>query len=178
VRGLASVEGRAPPRASFRLARGVHVPAASIPAPLGGAFNARTFAGAKSKANPRHCAPWNHAPTLLCQLPWRGHPCHCATLCGVASNHPAALYHPLPYGQHTAPSKKDGETLEGMTHDNSAPARDVAVTSGQRKRSPPSPSALCDRPRCRNAIPATTPPCSTLWKHVATGHCHASHCAL
>jgi hypothetical protein len=81
----------------------------------------------------------------------------------VVSNCPAALYHPLPYGQRTAPSKKDGGTLEGMTRDYSAPAQDGAVTSGQRERSPPSPSALCDRPRRRNAIPATASPYPTLW---------------
>jgi hypothetical protein len=68
ARGPASVEGRAPPRASFRLARGDHRPAASIPAPPAGAFNALTFPGAKSKANPRHYAPGNHAPALLHRL--------------------------------------------------------------------------------------------------------------
>jgi hypothetical protein len=76
----------------------------------------------QSKANPRHYAPENHAPPLLRQLPWRGDPRHCAALCGMVSNHPAALYHPLPYGRRTAPSKKDGGTLEGMTHDYPAPA--------------------------------------------------------
>jgi hypothetical protein len=123
---------------------GVHRPAASMPAPPAGAFNALTLACIKSKVNPRHHAPENHAPALLRQLPWRGHPRHCVTLCGVVSNRPAALYHPLPYGRRTTPSKKDGGTLEGMTHDYSAPARDDAVTSSQRELSPPSPSALCD----------------------------------
>jgi hypothetical protein len=65
ARGPASVKGRAPPRASFRLALGIHVPAASIPVLPVGAFNALIFAGAKSKANPRHCAPGNHALALL-----------------------------------------------------------------------------------------------------------------
>jgi hypothetical protein len=113
--------------------------------------------------NPHHYAPGNHTPPLLRQLPWRGHPRHCATLCGVISKRPAALYHPLPYGRRTAPSKKDDETLEGMTHDYCAPARDGAVMSGQWGRSPPSPSALCDCPRHRNAIPTTASPCPTLW---------------
>jgi hypothetical protein len=67
-------------------------------------------------------------------------------LCGVVNNRPAALYHPLTYGRRTAPSKKDGGTLEGMTHDYFAPARDDTVTSGQWERSPPSPSALCGHP--------------------------------
>jgi hypothetical protein len=84
-------------------------------------------------------------------------------MCGMVSNCPAVLYHPLPYGRRTAPSKKDGGTLEGMTHDYSAPARDGAVMLGQWERSPPSPSALCDHPRHRDAIPATGSPYPTLW---------------
>jgi hypothetical protein len=159
ARDPASVETRAPPRASFRLTRGVHRPAASIPAPPAGAFNALIFAGAKSKANPHHYAPGNHALALLRQLPGRGHPCHCATLCGVVGNRPAALYHPLPYGRRTTPSKKDGGTLEGMTHDYSAPARDGTVTSGQWERSPPSPSALCDHPGHCTTIPDAVGAC-------------------
>jgi hypothetical protein len=91
----------------------------------------RHLQASKSKANPCHYAPGNHAPALLRQLPWRGHPRHYATLCGVVSNHPVALYHPLPYGRRTTPSKKDDRTLEGKTHDYSSPARDDAVTSGQ-----------------------------------------------
>jgi hypothetical protein len=131
----------------------------------------------KSKENPRHYAPGNHAPALLRQLPWRGHPSHCATLCSMISNHPAALYHLLPYGRRTAPSKKDGGTLEGKTYDYSTPARDDTVTSGQWERSLPSPSALCDHPRHHDAIPATASPYPALWKHAVTGHRHASHCA-
>jgi hypothetical protein len=50
-------------------------------------------------------------------------------LCGMVSDHPAALYHPLLYGRCTAPSKKDDGTLKGATHDYFAPARDGAVTS-------------------------------------------------
>jgi hypothetical protein len=76
----------------------------------------------------------------------------------VVSDRPAALYHPLPYGRRTAPPKKDGRTLEGATHDYSAPARNDAVTSDQWERSPPSPSALCDHPRHRDAIPTTASP--------------------
>jgi hypothetical protein len=81
----------------------------------------------------------------------------------MVSNRPAALYQPLPYDRRTAPSKKDGRTLEGVTRDYSAPAQDGAVTSGQWERSPPSPSVLCDRPRRRNTIPATASPYLTLW---------------
>jgi hypothetical protein len=96
----------------------------------------------------------------------------------VVNNRPAALYHPLLYGRCTAPSKKDGGTLEEMTHDYSTPARDDVVMSGQWERSPPSPSALSDHPRHRDAIPTTALPYLTLWKHAATGHRHAIHCAL
>jgi hypothetical protein len=49
----------------------------------------------------------------------------------MVSNHPVALYHPLPYDRRIAPSKKDGRTLEGKTHDYSMLARDDAMTSGQ-----------------------------------------------
>jgi hypothetical protein len=105
-------------------------------------------------------------------------PCRCATLCGMISNHLAALYHLLPYGRRTAPSKKDGGTLEGKTYDYSTHARDDTVTSVQWERSPSSPSALCDHPRHRDAISATASPYPMLWKHAATGRRHASHCAL
>jgi hypothetical protein len=101
---------------------------------------------------------------------WESHPGtapptprRCATLCGMVSSLPVALYHPLPYDRCTAPSKKDCRTLEEKTHDYSTPARGCAVTSGQWKKSPPSPSALCDHP--------------TLWKYAATRHRHTVHCA-
>jgi hypothetical protein len=127
--------------------------------------------------NPCNNTPGNHAPALLRRLPWRGHPRRCATLCGMVSNNPVALCHPLPYGRRTAPSKKDNRALEGETYDYSTPAQDCTVMSGQRERSPPSPSALCDHPRHRDAIPATASPSPTLWKRAVTGHRHASHCA-
>jgi hypothetical protein len=93
-------------------------------------------------------------------------------------NYSVALYHPLSYGRRTAPSKRDGRALEGKMHDCSATARDDAVMSGQQKWSPPSTSALCDRPSRRDAIPATASPSPMLWKHAATGNRRASHCAL
>jgi hypothetical protein len=98
-------------------------------------------------------------------------------LCGMASNNPMALCHPLPYGRRAAPSKKDGGALEGKTSDYSTPAQDYAVTSGQWERSPPSPSVLCDYPRHRDAIPATASPSPTVWKRAVTGFRHASYCA-
>jgi hypothetical protein len=137
-----------------------------------------TLAGVQVKGESTPLRAWESCPGTAPPTPVARHPRHYATLYGVVSNRPAALYHPLPYGRCTAPSNKDGGTLEGMTHDYSAPARDSAVTSGQLERSPPSPSALCDRPRHRNAIPATTSPYPTMWKRAATECCHASPCAL
>jgi hypothetical protein len=98
-------------------------------------------------------------------------------LCDMASNNPVALFHPLPYGRCAAPSKKDGGALKGKMNDYSTPAQDYAVTSGRWGRSPPSPSALCDHPRHRDAIPATTSPSPMLWKCAATRHRHAGYCA-
>jgi hypothetical protein len=151
-RGPISIESQVPPRASFRLARGYHGPAASIPAPPAGAFNALTFAGVQVKGESVPLRAWesrpgNAPPTLLA----RPSP-PCATICSMVSNYPVALYHPLAYGRRTAPSKKDDRSLEGKTHDCSTTAWDGTVTSGQRKQSSPSPSALCDRPRRRDAI--------------------------
>jgi hypothetical protein len=144
ARGPASVESQAPPRASFRLARGVHRPATSILSPPAEAFNALTFAGAMSKANPGHYTPGNHAPALLCQLPWRSHPRHCATLCGVVSNRPAALYHPLPYGRRTAPSNPhaDGPRTSDLyaTRSRSWTRTGHAMTPRQKRDSPGQPS--------------------------------------
>jgi hypothetical protein len=57
-----SIESRAPPRASFRLARGNHGPAASIPAPLEGAFNALTTAGAQVKGESTPLRAWESCP--------------------------------------------------------------------------------------------------------------------
>jgi hypothetical protein len=181
IRGFtpASIESRVPLRASFRLARGDHGPTASIPAPPAGAFNALTFAGAESKANPRHYAPWNHASALLRQLPWHSHPRHCATLCCVVSNNPVALCHPLPYGWRPSPSRRDGGALEGKTNNyatsvqvqrrDARPAGSVTpIAIGLVRLSPP--SQVPSRPLHRHprhcgsvrrwdaATPATVPP--------------------
>jgi hypothetical protein len=53
-------------------------------------------------------------------------------------------------------------------------AKDYVVTSGQRDRSPPSPSVMCDHPRRPNTIPGTASPSPTLWGYGATRHRHAS----
>jgi hypothetical protein len=41
---------------------------------------------------------------------------------------------------------------------------------------PLSPSALCDHPRRRDAIPATAPTSLTLWEGAVTGRRHAGYC--
>jgi hypothetical protein len=51
------------------------------------------------------------------------------------------------------------------------------MMSGQWGRSPPSPSALCDHPRHRNAIPATAPTSPTLWKRAMIGRRHVGYFA-
>jgi hypothetical protein len=133
----------------------------------------------KSKVNPCHYALGNHAPALLRQLPWRGHPRHCATLCGMVSNNPVALCHPLPYGRRAAPSRKDGGALEGKVNNYATPVQEqrrdarpagsvTSVAIGPVRPSPssPMPSRLLHRHprRCRSvrrrdaAMPATVPP--------------------
>jgi hypothetical protein len=129
-----------------------------IPAPPAGAFNALTPAGIRVKGESTPLCASESCPATA-PLTSR----HCATLCGMVSNRPEALCHPLLYGRRTAPSKKDGGTLEGTTRNYSTLARDNAVTSGQWERSPPSPSALCDHPCHRDAILTTASPYPTLW---------------
>jgi hypothetical protein len=55
--------------------------------------------------------------------------------------------------------------------------QDYTVTSGQRERSSPSLSALCDHPRHCNATPVTVTTSPTLLKRARTGRRHARHCA-
>jgi hypothetical protein len=172
ARGPALIESRAPPRASFCLARGDHEPTASIPAPPAGAFNALTSAGVKVKGESTPLRAWESCPGTAPPTLRR-----CATLCSMVSNHPVALYHPLPYGRRTAPSKRDGGTLEGKTHDYSAPARDGGVMSGQWEWLPLLSSALCDHPRHHDTTPGTATPSPTLWEYGATRRRHAGYCA-
>jgi hypothetical protein len=83
----------------------------------------------------------------------------------------------VPPTSHTAPSKEDGVTLEGETDVYSTLAQYYAMTSGQRDRSPPSPSVLCGHPRRPNTIPGTASPSPTLWGYGATRRRHTSCCA-
>jgi hypothetical protein len=175
--GIRLARGSDNPRAGLRLARGLDAPSrarprldrepnapsseipsrsrgsrATVPkpAPPAEAFNAQTPAGVLVKGESMPLRVWESCPATAPPTSR-----HCVTLCGVVSNRPAALYQPLPYGRRAAPSKRDGKTLEGVTRYYSEPTRDDAVTSGQWELSPPSPSALCDHPCHRDAIPAT-----------------------
>jgi hypothetical protein len=101
------------------------------------------------------------------------------TLCGMVSNNPVALCHPLPYGRRAAPSRKDGGALEGKANNYATPVQgqrhDVgpagSVTSvaiGPVRPSPPFPTPSrplhhhprrCGSVRRRDAAtPATVPP--------------------
>jgi hypothetical protein len=170
---------RAERRASFRLAQGHHGPAASIPAPPAGAFNALTSAGARVKGEFTPLRAWESCPGTAPPTPVaRPSPPLYDTL-RHGHNNPAALCHPLPYGQRAAPSRKDGGGLEGKVNSYAAPVqaqrRDArpagSVTSvaiGPVRPSPPSPTPsqpLHRHPRrCRSvrrrdtATPATVPP--------------------
>jgi hypothetical protein len=122
--------------------------------------------------NPCHYAPGNHAPALLRQLPWRGHPRHCASLCGRVSNNPVAPCHPLPYGRRAAPSKKDGESPrredEQLLHARTGLRRDVkpvgvvtSVAIGPVRPFPPSrrhPGHCTNIPDAVGACGDRTPP--------------------
>jgi hypothetical protein len=176
-RGPVSIESRAPPRASFRLVRGHHGPAASIPAPPVGAFNALTFAGARVKGESTPLRTWESRPGTTPPTPLARSSSPLCNAVRRVSNNPVARCHPLLYGRRAAPSKKDGRALEGKTSNYSAPAQDCAVTSSQWGRSPPSPSALCDHPCHRDAFPATAPTSPTLWERAVTGRRHAGYCA-
>jgi hypothetical protein len=136
----------------------------------------------KSKMNPRHAVlltpPGNHIPALFRQPSRWGHPHHCTALCGkAASVSSVTLCYPLLCGPRAAPSKDDGETLKEGTDACLAPAQVNAVTSDQWGASPPSPSALCGRPRYHDAIPGTAAPSPTLREYRTTRHRHTCYCA-
>jgi hypothetical protein len=176
ARGPATIENQAPPRASSRLARGVHRPAASIPAPPAGAFNALT---------PQVCAT---TPTHLGITPWRcstdslgktipstvrhcverpvSAPWHCAAyFCTTNTSSPR---------KGTAEPSKGGKYFShvytGLHHDV-RPAGTVFSVS----ISPVWPSPPLQR-HC-NAAPGTAAPSPTLLRRTGTGHRHARHCA-
>jgi hypothetical protein len=172
--GPVSIESQAHPRANFRLARGHHGPAASIPAPLAGAFNALTSAGAQVKGDSTPLRAWESCPGTASPTPVaRPSPPLCDAV-RHGQQQLVALCHPPPYGRHAAPSRKDGGALEGKVNSYTTPVqghcRDArlagSVTSvaiGPVRPSPPSPTpsrSLHRHPRrCRNVRrrDATTP---------------------
>jgi hypothetical protein len=107
--GLRLARGLTPPSSGLRLPRGSLT---STPAPARGvqAFNALTRqsrAITRLGITPRRCFANSLGET---------HPCHCREQCSMAGVSSVTLCHPLPYGQHAAPSK------EGRLHPRTLPS--------------------------------------------------------
>jgi hypothetical protein len=176
-RGLASLGGWTPPRARFRLARGPHGLTATAPTPPTGAFNALTFAGAqvKDESTPRRA--WESHPGAVPPTPpVRPSPPLCDTMrhgrCQSCDTVPPTLI------RLTRRALERGRRNPRRGIDvYSTLAQDYAVTSGQRDRSPLSPSVLCGHPCHHNTISGTTSPSLTLWGCETTRRSHASCCA-
>jgi hypothetical protein len=111
----------APPRARPRLDREPNTPssefpsrsrasraAAPIPAPPAGAFNALTPAGVQVKDESTPLRAWESCPATAPPSPR-----HCATLCGVVGNRPAALYHHSRTVGAPHPQKRTAEPSKG-----------------------------------------------------------------
>jgi hypothetical protein len=161
-RGFASLGRWTPPRARFRFARGPHGPAASIPAPPKGAFNALTFAGARVKDESTPRRVWESRPGAVPPTPpVRPSPPLCNAVrhgrCQSRDTVPPTL---VRLTRHTL--ERGRRSPRRATDVYSTLAQDYAVTSGQRDRSPSSPSVLCGHPRRLNTIPGTASPSPTL----------------
>jgi hypothetical protein len=186
-RGPVSIESRAPPRASLCLACGHHGPAASIPAPPAGAFNALTFAGAQVKGESTPLRAWESHPGTAPPTPLvRPSP----PLCDAMRRGQQQLRCTVP----PTPVRRTRHTLEKRTTKPSKggrittprPCKDDTVMLGRRDRSPPSPSALCDHPRSPQRHPGScitipdaveacgdgTPPRQLLYPHTASRQRH------
>jgi hypothetical protein len=176
-RGPVSIESRVPPRASIRLARGHHRPAASILALPAGAFNALTFAGAQVKDESTPLRAWESCPGTAPPTPMaRPSPPLCIAV-RQGQQQPRGTVPPTPVRPtcctleegRQSPQREDEQLLHARTRLR----RDVKPVG----RSPPLPSALCDHPRHRDAIPTTTPTSPMLWERAVTGRRHAGYCA-
>jgi hypothetical protein len=109
-RGSASLEGGTPPRARARLDRELNAPSSKALSRSRTSRARRLYTCSPGKSilctDTRRCSGQRriHATTCLGITPQ-----HCSAdsppLCGMVSNHFVALYHPLPYGRRTAPSK-------------------------------------------------------------------------
>jgi hypothetical protein len=102
----------------------------------------------------------------LCDAMWRGQQPPRGT---VPPTHVRPAHRTLEEGRWN-PRRDDTRLLRTRTgrHRDVRPVGAVTSVAISPVRPPPH----------RDAIPATASPCLTLWKHAATGHCHASHCAL
>jgi hypothetical protein len=140
-----------PPRARFRFARGPQGPAASIPSPPTGAFNALTFAGAQVKDESTPRLTWESRPgTVPPTLPVRPSP----PLCDAVRHgrpQPRGTVSPTPVrptcralerGQWN-PRREDERLLHARTElcRDVGPAGPVtSVSIGPVRPSPPSPT--------------------------------------
>jgi hypothetical protein len=179
ARGPVSIESQVPPRASFRLARGHHGPAASIPAPPEGAFNALTSAGAQVKGESTPLRAWESCPGTAPPTPVaRPSPPLCDAV-RHGQQQPRGTVVPTPVRPARRTPRKDGGALEGKVNSHATPMQEqrrdarpagsvTSVAIGPMRPSPPSPTPprpLHRHPRrCRSvrrrdaATPATVPP--------------------
>jgi hypothetical protein len=158
-----STESQAPPRAGFRLARGRHGPAASIPAPPAGAFNALTSAGVQVKGESTPLRAWESCPgTAPPTIVARPSP----PLCDVVRHgqqQPRGTVPPTPIrsarrtleeGQRSP--RREGEQLH-RARARTTPRRQVRGTGHLRHHRP-----CATIPAVPDAIPATASPSPTL----------------
>jgi hypothetical protein len=176
-RGPVSIESRTPPQASFRLARGHHGAAASIPAPPAGAFNALTFVGAQVKGESTPLRAWESCPgTASPTTVARPSPPLCDAV-RHGQQQPRGTVPPIPVqparrtleeGQRS-PRREDEQLRHA--HARTTPWRRADGTGHLHRHWP-----CATIPAVPNAIPATVSPSLTLWKRAATGRRHANYC--
>jgi hypothetical protein len=121
--------------------------------------------------------PGNHAPAMFHQPLGNTIP---ATIQHCAERPVSALWHCAAYfftANTFEPSK--GGRRNHRIGANAFPmtTQDYTVTSGQRERSSPSLSTLCDHPCHCNTTPDIVTTSPTLLKRARTGRRHAHHCA-
>jgi hypothetical protein len=117
---------------------------------------------------PRRCSTDPLGKTILATIQ------HCAERPVSAPWHCAAYFRTA---NTSIPRRGDGRTLGWGRIIFSMTTQDYTMTSGQRERSSPSPSALCGHPRHCNITPGTVTTSPTLLEHARTGRRHTRHCA-